>query len=95
MTLLRSAVLLAGALIVMLSVIMLRTETTRTNYRISRFDQQADALRQQLRDEELKLQRLRNPALIRAKAKELKLPMLEPEAPPTKPLPPAPKKRKP
>jgi hypothetical protein len=78
MTLTRMAVLLSGALLVMLAVIILRAESARIHFRVSQLDAQADGFRQQLREQELELQRLRNPALIRARAGELKLPASAP-----------------
>ena len=74
MTLTRTVVLLSGTLAVMLTVVILRTETTRLHYRLSQLDRQERALQQQLREKELELARLRNPALIRAQALKMRFP---------------------
>jgi hypothetical protein len=63
----RVALILAVGLLVMLGVVMLRTETVRVHYEMSVLDQQAVDLWQQLRARELELARLRNPMLIRAR----------------------------
>jgi len=71
MTLARMIVILLGALLLMLAVVVLRAETTRLHYQLSQIDQQADLLWQELREEELELQRLRNPAVLRARVAEM------------------------
>jgi hypothetical protein len=57
----------------MLVVVVLRAESTRLHNELSNLDHQASLLWQQLREEELELARLRNPALIRARAAEMRL----------------------
>ena len=64
---------LAMVLLAMMAVVLLRAETTRLHYELSQFDRRAEVLRQELREKELELARLRNPALIRAKLDELRL----------------------
>lgn len=65
MTLGRTAALLTGALAVMLTVVVLRAETTRLHFELVRLERRAATLRQELREKELELARLRNPARIR------------------------------
>lgn len=67
MTLFRTIVVLIAALVVMLTVVILRAETTRLHYAISQQERRAAELRQSLRTAELELARLRNPILIRKK----------------------------
>lgn len=64
---------LATVLVAMMAVVLLRAETTRVHYELSQLDRQAGVLRQELREKELELARLANPALIRAKLAELRL----------------------
>jgi hypothetical protein len=66
-------VLLAMVLVAMMSVVLLRAETTRLHYELSQLDRRERILRQELAEKELELERLRNPALIRAKLAELRL----------------------
>ncbi len=73
MTLTRMIVTLAGALAVMLTVVILRAECTRLHFDVSRLDKRGDGLIQQMREEELELARLRNPAVIRARVAEMRL----------------------
>ncbi|MBN2445334.1 MAG: hypothetical protein JXO22_01315 [Phycisphaerae bacterium] len=72
MTLARTVVVLGGTLAVMLVVVVLRTETSRLHYQMSQLDREAAVLRQQLRERELELARLRNPARIRARALDMR-----------------------
>jgi uncharacterized membrane protein len=65
--------LLAIILVAMMTVVLLRAETTRRHYELSQLDRRAEVLRQELAEKELELERLRNPALIRAKLAELRL----------------------
>ena len=65
--------LLVVVLVALMAVVLLRAETTRLHYELSRFDRQAAVLRLELVEKELELERLRNPALIRAKLAELRL----------------------
>lgn len=65
MTLARTVVLLAGALAVMLTMVIIRAETTRLHFEYRQLEREAAALRQTLREKELELARLRNPARIR------------------------------
>jgi cell division protein FtsB len=77
MTLLRMIFVLGATLAVMLAIVILRAEVTGLHYRISLLEQQAEVLVQQIREEELELQRLRNPALIRERARELRPRLLD------------------
>jgi len=72
MTLKRMIVMFAGALLVMLIVIVLRAETTRIHYEISDFDRRIDVLRQELRNERIALQRARNPAELLERVKSIR-----------------------
>jgi hypothetical protein len=78
MTLTRMICLFAGTLAVMLAVVILRAETTRLHYVISDLDRQDDVLRQELRKEELALERARNPATLLERVNRLRL--AEPES---------------
>jgi hypothetical protein len=73
MTLIRMVVTLAGALALMLAIVIFRSETTRLHSEVERLDRKADGLVQQIRQEELELARLRNPAVIRARVAEMRL----------------------
>lgn len=72
MTILRLSTVLVAAAIVLLAVVMIRAETTRLHYSLSRLDARADELRQQIRDRAVELQRLRDPARIRFQAELLR-----------------------
>lgn len=85
MTLLRTLVLLVGGLLAMLAVVILRAETTRLAYEVSQCEQRAEVCRQQLREAELELARLRNPMVIRDKAQRVVKDMLEAQEPPPPP----------
>ncbi len=65
MTLFRIIAFLVGGLLLLLVVVIQRAETTRLHYEIARCERSADELRQQLREAELELARLRNPRRIR------------------------------
>lgn len=71
MTLFRILVVLAIALAVLLGVVALRAETTRLQYLTSKLDQEAEQSLEQLRQHELELARLRNPMIIRERARAL------------------------
>lgn len=71
MTLTRIVILLALALIVMLTVVVLRAETTRVHYEISALERRDAALRQQVRHEELCLHRARSPAALLRRLREI------------------------
>jgi hypothetical protein len=70
MTLFRTIVILVGGLLIMLTVVILRAQTTRLHYEISQCERRTDQYRQQLHDGELELARLRNPMMIRQQVKE-------------------------
>jgi hypothetical protein len=70
MTLFRMIVILVGGLVLLLAVVILRAETTRLHYEISKCERSADGLRQQLVEKELELARLRNPARIRQRVEQ-------------------------
>ncbi len=80
MTLTRIIALLVGALAVMLAIIILRSESTHLQYEVSDLERREDVLRQELRHEELALQRLRNPAELLDRVKKIRF-----AAPETKP----------
>ena len=65
--------LLALVLVAMMTIVLLRAETTRLHYELSQLDSRAGVLHQELAEKELERERLRNPALIRAKLAELRL----------------------
>lgn len=73
MTLTRTIVTLITALLVMLTVVVLRAETTRLQFESSRFDRDAEILLAQFREQQLELARLRNPVLIRDRAADMRL----------------------
>ncbi len=85
MTLPRMIFVLSAALAVMLTVVILRAEVTGLHYRISQLDQKAEVIVQQMREEQLELQRLRNPALIRERARELRPKISAPTTRPVRP----------
>jgi len=70
MTLLRIIVVLAGGLALLVCAVVLRAETTRLHYEISRSEQRAVQVRQRLREAELELERQRNPMLLRGRVRE-------------------------
>jgi hypothetical protein len=86
MTLTRMVGVFLGALAIMLAVVILRAETTRLHYVISEIDRREDALRQELRKEQLALERARNPAALLERVSRLRL--AEPEGETRKPAPP-------
>jgi hypothetical protein len=73
MRLSRTLVLLVPALLVLLVVVMLRSETARLHYDLSQLDQRADSLLGELRELDLELARQRSPAAIRARAEYWRL----------------------
>ena len=85
MTLRRMIALFVGALVVMLAVVVLRAETTRVHYEISKLDQRSDALRLELLWERSALQRARNPANLLERVKDMRLMETEGEARPPRP----------
>ncbi len=70
MTVFRMTVVLAGGLVLLLAVVVLRAETTRLHYEVSRCERQAESLRQQLLEAELELARLKNPVRLRQRMQE-------------------------
>jgi hypothetical protein len=73
MSLRRVVVILAATLATLLTVVVLRAEVTRLHSELSQLERQAEVLWQELRERELELARLRNPALIRARVAEMRL----------------------
>ena len=73
MSLRRTVVILGAALATLLTVVILRAETTRLHSELSLLDRRAAVLWQELRENELELARLRNPALIRARVARMRL----------------------
>ncbi len=70
MSLFRTIAVLLGGLALMLVVVILRAETTRLHYATSQRELRFEAVRQQLREAEMQLARLRNPMLIRERVQE-------------------------
>ncbi len=70
MTLFRIIAVLVGGLLLLLVVVIQRAETTRLHYEIARCERTADELRQELRESELELARLRNPTRIRQRMEQ-------------------------
>ncbi len=94
MTVFRMIVILVGGLAILLLVVILRAETTRLHYEISKCERAADALRQDLQEAELELARLRNPMRIRQLVKEAVSRFTdEPAAPAEAPRRPSPRPR--
>ncbi len=73
MTLTRMVCILAGALAIMLTVVILRAEATRLSYDVSRLELRERGLVQQIQADTDELNRLKNPALIRARVAEMRL----------------------
>ena len=73
MSLRRTVVILGVGLATLLTVVILRAETTRLHSDLSLLDSRAAVLWQELRENELELARLRNPALIRARVAQMRL----------------------
>ena len=69
----RLTLVLLSALVVMLTVVVLRSERTRLQFEISRDDRDAEALRQEVRERELELARLSNPGVIRQRLLEMRI----------------------
>jgi hypothetical protein len=70
MTLFRMMVVLAGGLVLLLAVVIVRAETTRLHYEVARCERAADELQQQLVEAELELARLRNPTRIKQRMEQ-------------------------
>ena len=70
MTLFRTITVLLGGLALLLLVVILRAETTRLHYAISKCERDADGIRQELVEAELELARLRNPTRIRQRMEQ-------------------------
>ncbi|MCH8805590.1 MAG: hypothetical protein IH986_05830 [Planctomycetes bacterium] len=71
MKLARMICILAVALATLLTVVVLRAESTHLHFELARLDRKASILWQQIREDELELARLRNPVRIRQRALEL------------------------
>lgn len=74
MTLPRTIVLATAGTLLLLVTIMLRAEAARLHYRTSQADSASAITRQQIREADLELQRLRNPKAIRDRALDLLVP---------------------
>ena len=72
MTLTRIILLLVGALVIMLSVVILRAEATRIHHQIALLERQDEILRQQLRWEQAVLQRERRPTALLDRIKDVR-----------------------
>lgn len=70
MTLFRTIVVLVGGLVLLLAVVILRAETARLNYETARVEREVVELREELRNAELRLARLRSPFFLRQRAEE-------------------------
>ena len=79
MTLRRLVLVLGASLVALMSVVLLRADATRLHYLRSQTQRDAEILRQELREKELELARLRNPSLIRARLSELSAGQWAPE----------------
>lgn len=71
MKLARMICILAAALATLLAVVVLRAESTRLHFELARLDRKASILWQQIREDEVELARLRNPARIRQRLLDL------------------------
>ncbi|MCG3129258.1 MAG: hypothetical protein CHACPFDD_04179 [Phycisphaerae bacterium] len=74
MTLGRGIVLLVATLAVMLTTALLRGEVARLQFQMSELDRQEESLRLRMRESRLELARLKNPAQIRDRVKDLLAP---------------------
>lgn len=83
MSLFRIAIVLGSALAVMMTVVVLRAESTALHFELSQYDTRVDRQHQDLHERELELARLRNPALIRARIADLRLGDVDPAKPKT------------
>ncbi|MFN0137307.1 MAG: hypothetical protein ACKVS9_14485 [Phycisphaerae bacterium] len=92
MSRLRLVIVLSTSLVVLLSIVILRAETTRINYEISQLESRAEALRLELREKELELARYRDPARIRDRLAQHRIDSAPP--PEKKPPPAVPKPRR-
>ncbi len=86
MTLGRIFALLAGAFVVMLLVVMLRTETTRENRKLAQLDREEQELLTRIQAVRVELARWRSPTLIQDELRKLRRAALGlPEGPTTRP----------
>lgn len=85
MTLFRTIAILAGGLILLLVVVVLRVETTRLHNEIARVERATEGYRAQARAAELELARLRNPMVIRRRMQDAVEQYTEQAAPPEAP----------
>ena len=69
----RLTLVLLSALLVMLTVVVLRSERTRLQFEISETDRDAETLRLEVRERELELARLSNPGVIRQRLLEMRI----------------------
>ncbi len=81
MTLLRIIAVLVGGLLVLLVVVIQRAETTRLHSEVAQCEHKADELRQQLREAEMELARLRNPSTIWQRMQQSVAQIVDPNAP--------------
>lgn len=98
MTLGRGIVLLGALLAVTLMTALLRGEVARLQFQMSEMDRQEESLRLRMRESRLELARLKNPAQIRDRVKDLLAPPTEtskPVAETAKPAAAAPKRPEP
>ena len=73
MPIVRTTAVLGAALVVLMTVVMLRAETTHLNYEVSQLDARAETLLSELHESEIEIARLRNPAMIRGRVAEMRL----------------------
>lgn len=73
MSIARLTLVLLSALLVMLAVVVLRSERTRLQFETSQCDRESEALRQEVRERELEFARLSNPGLLRQRLMDMKI----------------------
>ena len=76
----RVIAVLGLALPVLLAVVMLRAETARLHYGMSKLDGRADVLKLEIAQYELEHARIQNPSLIRQRALDLRADQRNPDA---------------
>ncbi|MBI5863793.1 MAG: hypothetical protein HZB38_04660 [Planctomycetes bacterium] len=73
MSIQRLVLVLVSTMAVMLTVVVLRSERTRLQFKASEYDRETDSVLQELRERELELARLSNPLLIRERLSQMRL----------------------
>ncbi len=82
----RLILVMLSALGVMLTLVILRTETVRFQYKTAKAERECDSLEQDIRERELELARIGNPVALRERLIDLRgvEPADPPKAPPAK-----------